>query len=1106
MASARPSPPRLRPQHAPLPPHPARADSLRRPAPAHPHSAQRDPALEAALENRRLAGVPSPAGVLRERQVDAGHAARENKAAKGVQWYHDDDEDEAGRMPYEGETGQWEDQADEQEEVLRDKGNAALASRCSAGGATVSRMNSTRRYMAQLDPDDDDDDEDAAGYWRNSGWGSDVRDSVASVLPGRGLVQGLVPATTVGRESTVTVASVEPDPFSYSMYESLPSPVDPAFPSHAAEPLPPLPVAGPSQVRSPPSAALDASTLQPIVRIGPPSPTASSFVQNPHESTLWREVTAAAGGSADYLHASHPPPPSPSVIEQRTSQSSGRVRSQTLSGSKNFSRPFAAAAPPLPPPLPLQPAGHPPQPNRNDSLGSSGTDLDRSGSLGQQSLLDRSSSLGHSSSLEHSSQGGHSLSASWEDKQLAGFWQHEEAKRAIALARSRSQRVRAEQRDFEHEQAKGVEELQDERVVPPLPMPMAQQQPAPMHFSQESQSSIHFPQASPPPPRSATTTHFSLSYYQQDENDDSAQYAVAHPPLPELAGPNSPLSHPRPPPHPPTPPESSRATPLPVSFSPHSPPSDLPYSMSTSPPTVVEPTSPPRERQRNVLRKGCPPGPASERLDASTSSLSSSQAMARAPSATSTSSDKSGANSGGAWSRFRARSRSRGAADAPRPDFLASISAPMPTIGALVAHAQPALVPPAAPSLAPLPATQFSPSSSVPLSQTEFARLAAARPAFLRAKTDGSAPAAGGASPADWVLKNVEGAHAVQDGIVAGEAGSRGVLVGDQEEEVERLSAAAHSRAPSKAPSLYSQYSIYSLPPDSPATPFAPRSPSASGSAGAASRHASPAPSPLAQAFNTSAVSPLGQLAAGLRGEAGAGAGGGGGGDGGGAKPQRASTTLDKLFGAAKEARSSMMERTASGREVRREPASPDDFLQLGIDLHEQGELERSAWCFEQSAKRGGGCGAGMLMYGLALRHGWGCQVNVALGFRYLTLAAESVVDDIDRVVFGGRTLTEAEANTRAAKSELVLALHEMGVSYRFGWGTPKDKKLAVSYFKLAADLGDADAQQDVAFMLANGKGCRKDLKAAARYYRLAIEQGAPAFGLSWVYKDKYKD
>lgn len=43
--------------------------------------------------------------------------------------------------------------------------------------------------------------------------------------------------------------------------------------------------------------------------------------------------------------------------------------------------------------------------------------------------------------------------------------------------------------------------------------------------------------------------------------------------------------------------------------------------------------------------------------------------------------------------------------------------------------------------------------------------------------------------------------------------------------------------------------------------------------------------------------------------------------------------------------------------------------LHLGIDAHEQGDLQRSAALFEQSAR--GGCGLGMLMYGLALRHGW---------------------------------------------------------------------------------------------------------------------------------------
>ncbi|KAM0750375.1 HCP-like protein, partial [Meredithblackwellia eburnea MCA 4105] len=175
--------------------------------------------------------------------------------------------------------------------------------------------------------------------------------------------------------------------------------------------------------------------------------------------------------------------------------------------------------------------------------------------------------------------------------------------------------------------------------------------------------------------------------------------------------------------------------------------------------------------------------------------------------------------------------------------------------------------------------------------------------------------------------------------------------------------------------------------------------------------------------------------------------------------------------------------------------------IELGIKYHEGGELERSAWYFEQSAKKDGGCGAGMLMYGLTLRHGWGCQVNMELGFRYLQSAAETVVHDLDRVVAGGRELSKEESDTKAVKNELVLALHEIGTSFRFGWGVAKDKKMAVSYFQLAADLGDPDAQSELAFCLANGKGCKKDMKKAAKYYRMAVAQGGETFGLSWIYK-----
>lgn len=51
------------------------------------------------------------------------------------------------------------------------------------------------------------------------------------------------------------------------------------------------------------------------------------------------------------------------------------------------------------------------------------------------------------------------------------------------------------------------------------------------------------------------------------------------------------------------------------------------------------------------------------------------------------------------------------------------------------------------------------------------------------------------------------------------------------------------------------------------------------------------------------------------------------------------------------------------------DPNDPLACLHLGIDAHERGRLEESASFFAKSAN--GGCGLGMLMYGLTLRHGW---------------------------------------------------------------------------------------------------------------------------------------
>lgn len=153
---------------------------------------------------------------------------------------------------------------------------------------------------------------------------------------------------------------------------------------------------------------------------------------------------------------------------------------------------------------------------------------------------------------------------------------------------------------------------------------------------------------------------------------------------------------------------------------------------------------------------------------------------------------------------------------------------------------------------------------------------------------------------------------------------------------------------------------------------------------------------------------------------------------------------------------------------------------------------------FEKSAKENGGCGGGMLMWGLTLRHGWGCEKNEKVGFKWLSKAAESAVADLET------TKSSNRKDTQIVKEELVLAIYEVGQCFFHGWGTNKDQKMAVNYYAAAARLGDPDAQNDLAFCLTNGKGCKKDRKEAAKWYRAAVAQGASDVGLAWIYKEKF--
>ncbi|KAJ5698638.1 hypothetical protein N7462_000643 [Penicillium macrosclerotiorum] len=181
------------------------------------------------------------------------------------------------------------------------------------------------------------------------------------------------------------------------------------------------------------------------------------------------------------------------------------------------------------------------------------------------------------------------------------------------------------------------------------------------------------------------------------------------------------------------------------------------------------------------------------------------------------------------------------------------------------------------------------------------------------------------------------------------------------------------------------------------------------------------------------------------------------------------------------------------------EDLKDDVNIQEAIRLHEEGELERSTQMFAHLADPNGANNPlSQVLYGLALRHGWGCDKNETEAVTYLSAAATN------SAAVESEALRAGMKKGGVAKCELVLAIFELANCFRMGWGVEKDPAAARQYYETAANLGDTDAMDQVAWCYLEGFGGKKDKFKAARYYRLAEENGSPTVGNSWIWKEKY--
>lgn len=176
-----------------------------------------------------------------------------------------------------------------------------------------------------------------------------------------------------------------------------------------------------------------------------------------------------------------------------------------------------------------------------------------------------------------------------------------------------------------------------------------------------------------------------------------------------------------------------------------------------------------------------------------------------------------------------------------------------------------------------------------------------------------------------------------------------------------------------------------------------------------------------------------------------------------------------------------------------------EENIQKAIRLHEKGDLEASTALFGRLAEPNGANNAlAQVLYGLALRHAWGCEPNQEQAVHYLSMAASNSAE-VEKLALGA-----GMKKGGAAKGELVLAMYELANCFRNGWGIKKDPAAAKQYYETAANLGDTDAMNEVAWCYVEGFGTKKDKFKAAQFLRLAESKGNKTLGNTWIWKDKY--
>jgi TPR repeat protein len=147
--------------------------------------------------------------------------------------------------------------------------------------------------------------------------------------------------------------------------------------------------------------------------------------------------------------------------------------------------------------------------------------------------------------------------------------------------------------------------------------------------------------------------------------------------------------------------------------------------------------------------------------------------------------------------------------------------------------------------------------------------------------------------------------------------------------------------------------------------------------------------------------------------------------------------------------------------------AAADQWFEKGMAFWNEEKYREAVRCFARSLRRNSNHAPAQFYVGLAFYQGVGV----------------SQPDHVQAVVCWRKA---AEQGNAQAQNNLAFA-------YEQGHGVARDYQLAVCCFRKAAEQNDATAQFNLGVLYEMGRGVTEDLEQAATWYRRASEQGCAA-------------